>query len=51
MGKGKTKSQRMKVADAMKLLLDEEAAKLVNDDDLRVQAVAAVEQPRHRVFG
>ena len=44
MGKGKTKSQRMKVADAMKLLLDEEAAKLVNDDDLRVQAVAAVEQ-------
>ncbi len=44
MGKGKTKPQRMKVSAAMKLLLDEEAAKLVNDEDLREQAVQAVEQ-------
>lgn len=44
MGKGKTKTQRMKVVAAMKLLLDEEAAKLVNEEDLREQAVGAVEQ-------
>nr|WP_308445886.1 ATP-dependent protease ATPase subunit HslU [Chitiniphilus sp. CD1] len=41
---GKKKSQKLKVADAFKLLVDEEAAKLVNDDDLRSDAVHAVEQ-------
>ncbi len=44
MQRGRTKTQKMKVAAAMKLLLDEEAAKLVNDEDLREQAVEAVEQ-------
>ena len=44
MGQGKTKSQKMKVSAAMKLLLDEEAAKLVNEEELREQAVQAVEQ-------
>ncbi|WP_425325925.1 ATP-dependent protease ATPase subunit HslU [Neisseria shayeganii] len=44
MQQGRTKKQKMKVAAAMKLLLDEEAAKLVNEEDLREQAVRAVEQ-------
>ncbi len=44
MGQGKTKAQKMKVNNAFKLILDEEAAKLVNEDDLREQAVKAVEQ-------
>ncbi len=44
MGKGKTKPQKLKVSAAMKLLLDEEAAKLVNDEELREQAIHAVEQ-------
>ncbi|MDF7676439.1 ATP-dependent protease ATPase subunit HslU [Neisseriaceae bacterium ESL0693] len=44
MGKGKSKVQRMKVSSAMKLLLDEEAAKLVNEEELREQAIEAVEQ-------
>lgn len=44
MGKGKTKPQRMKVSAAMKLMLDEEAAKLVNEEELREQAIVAVEQ-------
>ena len=34
----------MKVAEALKPLTDEEAAKLVNDDDIKTQALAAVEQ-------
>ncbi len=44
MGQGKTKAQKLKVSSAMKLILDEEAAKLVNEDDMREQAVKAVEQ-------
>ena len=43
MGQGKTKKQKMRVDAAMKLLLDEEAAKLVNEDDMREKAVEAVE--------
>ncbi|UOO93745.1 ATP-dependent protease ATPase subunit HslU [Vitreoscilla stercoraria] len=43
MGQGKTKKQKMRVDAAMKLLLDEEAAKLINEDDMREKAVAAVE--------
>ncbi|MEA5098225.1 MAG: ATP-dependent protease ATPase subunit HslU, partial [Burkholderiaceae bacterium] len=44
MGSGRKKARKMKVADAMKLLIDEEAAKLVNDDDLKQKAIANVEQ-------
>lgn len=44
MGQGKTKTQKMKVNSAMKLLLDEEAAKLVSEEELRGQAIKAVEQ-------
>ncbi len=41
---GRRKTRKLKVREAMKLLADEEAAKLVNDDDVKAQAVAAVEQ-------
>ncbi len=44
MGSQKTKKQKLKVAVALKLLIDEEAAKLVSDEDLREEAVKAVEQ-------
>ena len=44
MGHGKTKAQKMKVSAAMKLLLDEEAAKLVSEEELREQAIKSVEQ-------
>jgi ATP-dependent HslUV protease ATP-binding subunit HslU len=44
MGQGKTKTQKMKVSNAMKLLLDEEAAKLVSEEELREQAIKSVEQ-------
>ncbi len=43
-GSGRTKSRKMTVAQATKLLIDEEAAKLVNDDDIKTQAVSSAEQ-------
>src|SRR4051794_8287398 len=44
MSGGRKKARRMKVADALKALIDEEAAKLVNDEELKAQALANVEQ-------
>jgi len=44
LGGGRRKLRRMKVRDAMRMLTDEEAARLVNDDDLRAKALANVEQ-------
>ena len=43
-GGGKKKSRKMKIPEALKLLTDEEAAKLVNDDEVKLEAVKAVEQ-------
>jgi ATP-dependent HslUV protease ATP-binding subunit HslU len=44
LGGGRRKLRRMKVRDAMRMLTDEEAARLVNDEDLRAKALANVEQ-------
>jgi ATP-dependent HslUV protease ATP-binding subunit HslU len=44
LGGGRKKLRRMKVRDAMRMLTDEEAARLVNDEDLRAKALANVEQ-------
>ncbi|NDA73143.1 MAG: ATP-dependent protease ATPase subunit HslU [Betaproteobacteria bacterium] len=41
---GRKKSRRMLVGEAMKLLADEEAVKLVNEDDIRSEALERVEQ-------
>lgn len=43
MGRGKTEKQKLKVKDALKIVRDEEAARLVNEDDLKTQAVDIVE--------
>ncbi|WP_173425304.1 HslU--HslV peptidase ATPase subunit [Muribacter muris] len=40
----KTKKRKMKIKDAMKALIDEEAAKLINPEELKQQAIYAVEQ-------
>jgi ATP-dependent HslUV protease ATP-binding subunit HslU len=37
------KSRKLKIAEAMKLLADEEAAKLVNDDEIKLRALANTE--------
>lgn len=44
MNKGKTKKQKLTVKQAFKQLTDEEAAKLVNHDDLKARAIEAAEQ-------
>ncbi|MGB2247605.1 MAG: ATP-dependent protease ATPase subunit HslU [Alcanivorax sediminis] len=40
---GRRKSQKLKVREAYRLIRDEEAARFVNEDELKVQAVDAVE--------
>ncbi|MCX8578391.1 MULTISPECIES: HslU--HslV peptidase ATPase subunit [unclassified Gilliamella] len=44
LGGQKTKPRKMKIKDAFKQLIEEEAAKLVNPDDLKHEAIEAVEQ-------
>ncbi len=42
--KGKTHKRKVKVKDALRLLIDEEASKMVNDDEVKTKALEAVEQ-------
>ncbi len=44
MGGGRKKLRKLKVREAMRLLAEEEAGRLVNDDDLKTRALANVEQ-------
>ena len=44
MGSGRKKARKIKIKEAMKLLLDEEAAKLVNEDEMKKKALVNVEQ-------
>jgi len=41
---GKKKSRKLKIKEALKLLADEEAGKMVNDEEIKTQALANVEQ-------
>ena len=40
----KKQTRKMRIAEAHKLLVDEEAAKLVNEDDIKAQALGLLEQ-------
>ncbi len=44
LGAGRRRTRKLKIAEAMKQLIDEEAAKRVNDEELKIAAVANVEQ-------
>ena len=44
LGQGKKRVRKLKIREAMKVITDEEAAKLVNDEDLKAQALRNVEQ-------
>ncbi|MFM2287867.1 MAG: ATP-dependent protease ATP-binding subunit HslU [Pseudomonadota bacterium] len=44
MGGARSKPRRLKVAEAHKLLIEEEAAKLVNEDELKARALQNAEQ-------
>ena len=41
---GRTKARKLKIKDAIKLLQEEEAAKMVNEDDIKQTALEMVEQ-------
>jgi len=43
LGAGKAKTRKLKIAEALKLVVDEEAAKLVNDEDIKTAALANAE--------
>ena len=43
-GGGKKKSRKLKISEAMKLLTDEEAAKMVNEEEMKAEALRMVEQ-------
>ena len=44
MGTAKTHTRKLKVKEAFKLLIEEEAANLVNEEDIKLAALEAVEQ-------
>jgi len=44
LGGGKTRARKLKVREALKLLLDEEAAKMINEEELKLRAVSNAEQ-------
>ena len=44
MGGGKRKTRKLKIGEAMRLLIDEEAGKLINEDEIRAQAITNAEQ-------
>jgi ATP-dependent HslUV protease ATP-binding subunit HslU len=44
LGGDQTKKRKMPIRDAMKLLIDDEASKLVNDEELKSQALENIEQ-------
>ncbi|MBK8117933.1 MAG: ATP-dependent protease ATPase subunit HslU [Sulfuritalea sp.] len=43
-GGGKKRQRKMKISDAMKSLADEEAARLINDEEVKAEALKNVEQ-------
>lgn len=44
MGSDKTKQRKLRIEDARKILIDEEAGKMVNEDELKLNAVQNAEQ-------
>lgn len=44
MNSGRKKSRKVKVSEALRLMLEEESAKLLNDEDIKQKAITNVEQ-------
>jgi ATP-dependent HslUV protease ATP-binding subunit HslU len=44
LGAGRTKSRKLKIAEAMRMLVEEEAARMINEDELKQRAISNVEQ-------
>jgi ATP-dependent HslUV protease ATP-binding subunit HslU len=44
LGQGRTRSRKVKIKEGLKLLVDEEAAKMINEEELKLRAVENAEQ-------
>ncbi len=44
MGSGRKKKRKLKIKEALRILIDEEAAKLINEEELKHKAITNVEQ-------
>ncbi len=44
MGRGKTRTRKLKIRDAFKLLTEEEASKMLDEEEIKIQAVRNVEE-------
>jgi ATP-dependent HslUV protease ATP-binding subunit HslU len=44
LGGGRVRARKLKIKDALKLLVDEEASKIINEEELKVRAVENAEQ-------
>jgi ATP-dependent HslUV protease ATP-binding subunit HslU len=44
LGGGRTRARKVKIKEALKLLVDEEAAKMINEEELKMRAVENAEQ-------
>ena len=44
MGGGRRKTRKLKIAEAMKIITEEEAAQMVNEEDIKQRALTSVEQ-------
>ncbi len=44
MGSNRTKSRKLRITEALKILTDEEASKMINEDELKIRAVQNAEQ-------
>ena len=44
LGSGRTRSRKVKIKEALKLLVDEEAGKMINEEELKLRAVENAEQ-------
>ena len=44
LGQNRTRARKLRIKDALKLLIDEEASKMINEEELKVRAVENAEQ-------
>jgi len=44
LGQGRTRQRKLRIKEALKLLVDEEASKMINEEELKVRAVENAEQ-------
>ena len=44
LGNGRKKSRKLKISEAMKILIDEEASRLINEEELKQKAITNIEQ-------